>query len=179
MSTLPGLVWVWGFKTGLVISAYFPVTLIFFFHQTLQAVLLLGHILNEVPQMLFQGIPWCPASVGERKNLRVKLPALFSQKIEKGWWIFYQDEVGFQTEGTLAATWGIRGQAVEVPTYGRHGRMNMIGAFELGTGLFHGNLTSFRVDATRFRRFIGSLKRRLRASKILLICDNARFHKEK
>ena len=114
-----------------------------------------------------------------REWLQEKLPAIFRQKIEAGWRIFYQDEVGFQTEGTLAATWGIRGQAVEVPNYGRHGRMNMLGAFELGTGLFHGNLTSFRVDATRFRRFICSLKRRLRTDKILLICDNARFHKAK
>jgi transposase len=114
-----------------------------------------------------------------REWLQEKLPAIFRQKIEEGWRIFYQDEVGFQTEGTLAATWGIRGQAIKIPNYGRHGRMNMIGAFELGTGLFHGNLTSFRVDATRFRRFICSLKRRLRTDKILLICDNARFHKAK
>ena len=79
----------------------------------------------------------------------------------------------------MAATRGVRGQATEVLNYGRHGRMNMMGAFELGTGLFHGVLTSFRVDAMRFRRFICSLKRRLRTDKILLICDNARFHKAK
>jgi transposase len=114
-----------------------------------------------------------------REWLQEKLPTIFRQKIEEGWRIFYQDEVGFQTEGTLAATWGVRGQATEVLNYGRHGRMNMMGAFELGTGLFHGVLTSFRVDAMRFRRFICSLKRRLRTDKILLICDNARFHKAK
>jgi transposase len=44
------------------------------------------------------------------ERLQEKLPAIFRQKIEEGWWIFYHDEVGFQTEGTLAATWGIRGQ---------------------------------------------------------------------
>ncbi|MDD5269207.1 MAG: hypothetical protein PHO08_19160 [Methylococcales bacterium] len=41
--------------------------------------------------------------------------------------------------------------------------MNIIGAFEVGTGLFHGNLTSFRINAMRwFRRYICALKPRLR-----------------
>ena len=114
-----------------------------------------------------------------REWLLAKLPEIFRQEIQDGWRIFYQDEVGFQTEGTLAATWGIRGQATQVANYGRHGRMNVMGAFELGTGLFHGVLTSFRVNAMRFRRFILSLKRRLGTDKILLICDNASFHKAK
>ena len=114
-----------------------------------------------------------------RQWLQEKLPAIFRQKLEEGWRIFYQDEVGFQTEGILAATWGVRGQTIEVANYGRHGRMNMMGALELGTGQFHGVLTSHRVDAMRFRRFICSLKRRLRTGKIVLICDNARFHKAK
>ena len=114
-----------------------------------------------------------------REWLLEKLPEIFRQKIQDGWRIFYQDEAGFQTEGTLAATWGIRGQATQVANYGRHGRMNVMGAFELGTGLFHGVLTSFRVNAMRFRRFIISLKRRLGTDKILLICDNASFHKAK
>lgn len=107
------------------------------------------------------------------------LPKLYQKKIEAGWRIFYQDEVGFQTEGTLAYTWGLRGQATEVNNYGRHGRMNLIGAFELGTGLFYGVPTTFKVNAMRFRRFICHLKREMRTDKILLICDNARFHKAK
>lgn len=64
------------------------------------------------------------------------LPKIYQKKLEQGWRIFYQDEVGFQTEGTLAYSWGERGQAIEIANYGRHGRMNMMGAFELGTGLF-------------------------------------------
>lgn len=114
-----------------------------------------------------------------RKWLQEKLPEIFRCKIERGWRIFYQDEVGFQTEGTLASTWGVCGKATQVPNYGRHGRMNLIGAFELGSGQFHGVLTSFRVNAMRFRRFICSMKRKLGTDKILLICDNARFHRAK
>lgn len=55
----------------------------------------------------------------------------------------------------------------------------MIGAFELGTGVFYGVQTSFKVNAMRFRCFICHLKREMRTDKILLICDNARFHKAK
>jgi transposase len=117
----------------------------------------------------------------EKRRLWIQetLPKIYQKKIEQGWRIFYQDEVGFQTEGTLAYSWGERGQAIEIANYGRHGRMNMMGAFELGTGLFYGVQTSFKVNAQRFRRFICHLKREMCTDKILLICDNASFHKAK
>lgn len=114
-----------------------------------------------------------------RKWIQEKLPEIYRKKIEEGWRIFYQDEVGFQTEGTLGYTWGLKGGKVEIKNYGRHGRMNLIGAFELGTGIFYGVLTSFKVNAIRFRRFICHLKREMRTEKILLVCDNASFHKAK
>lgn len=114
-----------------------------------------------------------------RAWIQEKLPEIYKKKIGEGWRIFYQDEVGVQTEGTLAYTWGPEGEKIEIDNYGRHGRVNLIGAFELGTGIFYGVLTSFRVNAMRFRRFICHLKREMRSDKILLICDNASFHKAK
>ncbi len=111
--------------------------------------------------------------------IKERLPKIYEERIKNGWRIFYQDEVGFQTEGTLAYTWGKKGKKIEIKNYGRHGRMNLIGAFELGTGVFHGIITSFMVNACRFRRFICHLKRKMRTDKILLICDNASFHKAK
>lgn len=114
-----------------------------------------------------------------REWIQEKLPKIYRKKIENGWRIFYQDEVGFQSEGTLGYTWGPKGEKTQIPNYGRHGRMNLIGAFELGTGVFYGVLTSFKVNAMRFRRFICHLKREMKTDKILLICDNASFHKAK
>ena len=76
-----------------------------------------------------------------RKWVTETLPQIYQMKIDEGWRIFYQDEVGFQSEGTLASTWGKRGKKIEINNFGRHGRMNLIGAFELGTGVFHGVLT--------------------------------------
>jgi len=114
-----------------------------------------------------------------RKWIQETLPALYADKIKEGWRIFYQDEVGFQTEGTLAYTWGLKGEKTVIENYGRHGRVNLIGAFELGTGIFYGVLTRFHVNACRFRRFLCHLKHEMRTDKLLLICDNARFHHAK
>ncbi|MCK6624656.1 MAG: IS630 family transposase [Anaerolineae bacterium] len=107
------------------------------------------------------------------------LPALYADYLQAGWRIFFQDEVGFQTEGTLAYTWGPKGQKTEIKNYGRHGRVNLIGVLELGSGLFYGLLTSFKVNACRFRRFLCHLKHEMPTDKLILICNNARFHKAK
>jgi len=114
-----------------------------------------------------------------KKWMQETILALYADKIKHGWRIFFQDEVGFQTEGTLAYTWGLKGEKTEIENYGRHGRVNLIGAFELGTGAFYGVLTQFRVNAMRFQRFVCHLKHEMRTDKIMLICDNASFHKAK
>ena len=114
-----------------------------------------------------------------KKWIQETLLALYADKIKHGWRIFFQDEVGFQTEGTLAYSWGPQGEKIDIPNYGRHGRVNLIGAFELGTGTFYGVLTQFRVNAMRFRRFLCHLKHEMPTDKIMLICDNASFHKAK
>jgi transposase len=116
----------------------------------------------------------------QRKHwIQTILPTFYADKIKDGWRIFFQDEVGFQTEGTLTYTWGAKGEKIEVKNYGRHGRVNLIGAFELGSGVFHGIMTSFKVNAGRFRRFLCHLKHEMRTDKLLVICDNASFHKAK
>jgi transposase len=107
------------------------------------------------------------------------LPALHAQAVKEGWRLFYLDETGFQTEGTLAYSWGPKGERIEIKNYGRHGRVNLMGALEFGTGIFYGLLTLFKVKAVRFRRFLCHLKREMRSDKLLLIADNASFHKAK
>lgn len=39
-----------------------------------------------------------------REWIEKKLPKIYEKKIKEGWRIFYQDEVGFETNGTLAKT---------------------------------------------------------------------------
>jgi len=55
-----------------------------------------------------------------RSFLQEQLPSIYKKQIEEGWRIFYQDEVGIQTEGTLGYTWGIQSQKIEINNYGRH-----------------------------------------------------------
>lgn len=111
--------------------------------------------------------------------IKERLPKIYEEHIQSGWRIFYQDEVGFQTEGTLSYSWGPRGEKIETPNYGRHGRVNLMGAYEVGTGEFFYKMTCFKVTALRFKRFICSLKRQFKTDKIILIADNASFHKAK
>jgi len=113
------------------------------------------------------------------KWIKDKLPEIYAEYIKNGWRIFFQDEVGFQTEGTLAHSWGPIGQAIIVNNKGRHGRVNLMGVYEVGSGEFFYKFTNFRVNALRFKRFLCALKRKYRTDKIILIADNASFHKAK
>ena len=141
--------------------------------------------LKYLPELLRRlGLSWRKAEHELRQQDRRKrqewygerLPQLYQQQIEEGWRLFYQDEVGFQTDGTLSHTWGEKGEKRVVKNYGRRARVNLLGALELVTGIFHGVLTQFNVNAMRFRRFLCHLKREMRHDKLLLICDNAKFH---
>lgn len=114
-----------------------------------------------------------------REWIQERLPSIYERHIKEGWRIFYQDEVGFQTEGTLSHTWFLKGKPIEIKNKGRHGRINLIGAYELGSGEFFYKLTKLQVNALRFKRFICAMKNHYGTDKILLICDNARFHKAK
>jgi transposase len=111
--------------------------------------------------------------------IKDKLPKIYEDHIKEGWRIFFQDEVGFQTQGTLAYTWGPKGEDIVVKNYGRHGRVNLIGVYEVGSGEFFYKTTFLRGNALRFKRFLCCLKRKFRTDKILIIADNASFHKAK
>ena len=112
-----------------------------------------------------------------RQWIEEKLPEIYRRQREEGWRVFYQDEVGFSREGTLAKSWGIQGRKNKIPNYGRGKKINLIGVFELGTGNFYGELEEESVNGMRFKEFILSLKKRREGDKIILICDNAKFHK--
>ena len=109
--------------------------------------------------------------------IQERLPAIYKKKIEEGWRVFYQDEVGFSREGTLVNSWGLKGKENKIPNYGRGKKINLLGVFEVGTENFYGELEEESVDGIRFKKFIWALKKHLGTNKILLICDNAKFHK--
>ena len=111
--------------------------------------------------------------------LKDQLPEIYREHIKSGYRIFYQDEVGFQTEGTLSYSWAPKGEKIEIHNKGRHGRVNMMGVYEIGSGDIFYMLTTQKVNALKFKRFLCCLKRAYRDDKFIIICDNARFHKAK
>ena len=113
------------------------------------------------------------------KWIKESLPEIYKEHIQSGYRIFYQDEVGFQTEGTLGYSWGPKGQKIEIKNKGRHGRVNMMGVYEVGSGDVFYMLTTQKVNALKFKRFLCCLKRAHRDDKFIIICDNASFHKAK
>lgn len=113
------------------------------------------------------------------KWIKEKLPEIYSEYIKNGWRIFFQDEVGFQTEGTLAYSWGPIGTPITINNKGRHGRVNLMGVYEVGSGEFFYKFTNFKVKALRFKRFLCALKRKFKTDKFIVIADNASFHKAK
>jgi len=154
----------------------------------LEAVFLVSYAPKYIPALLRSlGLSYHKAmhylvkkNEGQRKKwIQETLPALHAKVVQAGWRLFALDEVGFQTEGTLAYSWGPEGERIEIENYGRHGRVNLLGALEFGSGLFYGVLTSFKVNAQRFRRFLCHLKREMPHDNLILICDNASFHKAK
>jgi len=111
--------------------------------------------------------------------IRESLPKIYKEHIENGWRIFYQDEVGFQTQGTLGYTWAEKGKPVQIKNKGRHGRVNLMGVYEVGSGEFFYKQTFLKVTALRFKRFLCCLKKKYRTDKFIVIADNASFHKAK
>ena len=57
---------------------------------------------------------------GNDEWIKEKLPEIYEEHIKNGWRIFYQDEVGFQTEGTLSYSWGEKGKPIPIKNKGRH-----------------------------------------------------------
>jgi len=138
-------------------------------------------ILKKIGLSFHKAIHYLIKKNEEKRSLWIKekLPEIYEEHIKNGWRIFYQDEVGFQTEGTLSYSWGEKGKPIEIKNQGRHGRVNLMGVYEVGSGEFFYTLTTMKVNALRFKRFLCCLKRKFRNDKFIIIADNASFHKAK
>ena len=103
----------------------------------LEAVFLVSYAPKYIPELLRSvGLSYHKAmhylvkknEVQRKKWIQETLPALHAQVVQAGWRLFSLDEVGFQTEVTLAYSWGPQGDRIEIENYGRHGRVNLLGA---------------------------------------------------
>jgi transposase len=156
-------------------------TLIITLFSVIYSVKYIPEVLRKIGHSFHKAVHYLIKRNEEKRKTWIKerLPKIYEEHIKQGWRIFFQDEVGFQTEGTLTYSWGPKGKKIVVKNKGRHGRVNLIGAYEVGSGDFFYKMTFLRVNALRFKRFLCCLKRKYRTDKIIIIADNASFHKAK
>ena len=122
----------------------------------------LPELLRKIGLSFHKAVHYLVKKNEEKRSEWIKnqLPKIYEEHIKNGWRIFYQDEVGFQTEGTLSYSWGTKGKDIVVKNKGRHGRVNLMGVYEVGSGEFFYKMTYRKVNALRFKRFLCCLKRK-------------------
>lgn len=156
-------------------------TLIVVVFSVIYSVKYIPELLKKINLSFHKAVHYLVKKNEEKRSEWIKktLPEIYAEHIQSGWRIFFQDEVGFQTEGTLSYSWGLRGKEIIVNNKGRHGRVNLIGVYEVGSGEFFYKMTFFKINSLRFKRFLCCLKRKYKEDKFIIIADNASFHKAK
>nr|WP_235603696.1 transposase [Parageobacillus toebii] len=51
--------------------------------------------------------------------------------------IIYEDESHIRDYQTLRATWSVKGRQKQIPTYGHHATVSLLGGVNIKTGEFH------------------------------------------
>lgn len=102
-------------------------------------------------------------------------PELKQRAATEGAKIYFGDECGVRSQGSVGRTWGREGQTPEVVAPGAYFGMNLISAVAA-----HGELEFMpvdgRVNSGVFVRFLEKLIAG-RPHKVILVLDNARYHK--
>ena len=94
--------------------------------------------------------------------------------------IWFCAESGFEGDPRPRRIWAKRGSKPKVPYNGNHLRANVIGAVQPDTGAFH-SLVFPSVDRDVFQAFLDTFATLTKNTekKIVLVLDNASWHKEK
>ena len=89
--------------------------------------------------------------------------------------LVFQDELEIHRHPTLTRMWGAKGIQPEVPSPGENEKKGVYGGVDYATGRI-----TYRVAATKsgynFPAFLITLVAAYAGHKILLVCDNGRFH---
>jgi len=91
--------------------------------------------------------------------------------------IFFLDEAGFQSDGPLGQTYGLKGQTPVVKTSGQRQRINVISAVN-ARGEFWAATYDGKLDAEAFLLFLENFMKG-RSGKVLLVLDGHPAHKTK
>ena len=109
-----------------------------------------------------------------RKWEREDYPAIRARARRRGATIFFLDEAGVRSDAPPGRTWAPRGQTPVVPTSGQRQSINAISAVT-PRGDFWWRTFSGRLNAARFREFLGAFMHR-RRNPVFLITDRHPAH---
>jgi transposase len=92
--------------------------------------------------------------------------------------LIFQDEMEIHRHPALARTWAPVGQQPEVPAPGQNEKRVVYGGVDYKTGEFTYTIAAAKCGL-EFLTFLVHLLSRYAGRKIILVCDNGRFHKTK
>lgn len=91
--------------------------------------------------------------------------------------VMYEDESFFRGETTITHTWGDRKLRKSVKVSGHHGTVAVLGAIDPIKGDHQEMIVDGSVDSTVINLFLQQLSKTYLKEQILLIWDNASFHR--
>lgn len=120
--------------------------------------------------------PW-PLQQDEeaREAFRQELSQLLENKNLEVW---FCDETGILGDPRPRRRWIKKGEKAKVPFSGLHLRSNVIGAVHPRSGEFFSLIVPY-MDRTVFQVFLDELARETRGRKVVMVLDNASWHKVK
>ena len=147
------------------------------FHVSLgrEAVRLLLHKLGFV--LIKPTYKYVLADKHERKRFLMRFRRKFN-KLTKHDMLFFLDESTFKQHPLLQAKWVPKGSKEYVDTFGNHANVNVLGAFchALGKTL---HMKSKKLNSEIFMKFVKHLISMNPAKHLVLVIDNAPWHKSK
>lgn len=92
--------------------------------------------------------------------------------------LIFQDETELHRLPALNRLWGLKGQQPEVPSPGQNAKRVVYGGVDYATGRIVHTVATTK-SGWNFIAFLTVLLKNYVSRKVLLVCDNARFHHTK
>lgn len=105
-------------------------------------------------------------------------PQIMAQARERGWPIFFGDEVSFAQWGSLGYSWAPKGQQPQVKTSGIRKGYKVFGVIEFFSGQFCYQGVEERFNSDSYQIFLAYLMSKI-TGPFILIQDGARYHTSK
>jgi len=117
-------------------------------------------------------------SIYQDEKKRQEYLARLSEWLKEDWQLWYLDETGIEGDPRPRRRWVKKGEKRTVPYAGVHIRETVIGGICPKTGEFHAIQVPY-CDKEIFQIFLDLLSKNVDKKKVLLIIDNASWHKAK